>query len=94
MLSQNFLETEGLKPKADEIEKAELAVNLADKIIYTKDHTGAVVSVGGNSDVTCTVPVVTKDITIKAGSKCMMISPEIADGHTITIEDTAILVIL
>ena len=46
----------GNQPTSGQIEKGELAVNLADKKIYTKDHTGAVVELGsdGTTDLSYT----------------------------------------
>jgi hypothetical protein len=43
------LESANTKPKVDEIEIAEIAVNLEDKLLYTKDHNGEIVSVGGGA---------------------------------------------
>jgi len=42
------LESAGTKPKADEVEVAEIVVNLEDKLLYTKNHNGLVVAVGGS----------------------------------------------
>ena len=47
-MTHNFLETADLKPKANEIEKAEISINLVDKTLWTKDQLGNVVNVGGN----------------------------------------------
>ena len=44
-MTHNFLETKGLKPKATEIEKAEIAINLVDKTLWTKDNKGNVVKI-------------------------------------------------
>lgn len=45
-ITHNFIETAGFKPTAGEITKAELAINLVDKTIWTKDNVGAVVKLG------------------------------------------------
>jgi len=96
MLAQNYIETPNFQPKASELQKAELVVNLTDRVIYTKDQNGDVISVGGGGggDITCTVPVLKKDMVVEAGSRCMMVSPTIPDDKTLTIEDDAVLVIL
>jgi hypothetical protein len=49
--SHSYLESTGTKPKADEIDKAELSINLVDKKIYTKDHNDTVVNIGGSGDM-------------------------------------------
>lgn len=43
------LETANKKPTAAEIGVSEIAINLVDKTLWTKDHTGTVVSVGGGT---------------------------------------------
>jgi len=44
------LETADTKPQAGEIEKAEIAINLVDRSLWTKDQNGNIISVGGNID--------------------------------------------
>jgi len=45
-MTHNRLETAGVKPTSAEIEVAEIAINLEDKKLWTKDHNGDVVSLG------------------------------------------------
>ena len=41
--------TAGAVPTPDQLRAAELAINLADLALYTKDHNGNVVPIGGGS---------------------------------------------
>jgi len=61
-LQHGYLTTEDTQPTTSEVKRSELVVNLADKTIYTKDHNGAIISVGGGGggDVTCTIPILKK----------------------------------
>jgi len=47
-MTHDYLDTAGLKPAATEISKAQIAINLVDKTLWTKDSSGAVIPVGGN----------------------------------------------
>ncbi len=39
------------KPKASDVQEGELVPNLADKTLYTKDHVGNIIELGGSSSV-------------------------------------------
>jgi len=51
-MTHDYLETTGLKPAATEISKAQIAINLVDKTLWTKDANGTVISVGGGATST------------------------------------------
>jgi len=90
------LETKDLKPKVSEIGVAELAVNLEDRKLYTKDHHGNVISVGGGSGsfITQNKNVLDKDFALKPGESGVTTSFELADGVTLTIPDGSTLSIV
>ncbi len=48
-ITQDYLDTEGYKPTAGEITKAQLVPNLADGTLWTKNSLGLVVPIGGTS---------------------------------------------
>ena len=51
-LQHNYLNEANKKPKAADIQRSELVVNVVDKIIYSKDHNGEVVKVGSGEGET------------------------------------------
>ena len=46
-LQHNYLNEAGKKPKAVDVKRSELVVNVVDKTIYSKDESGNVIAVGG-----------------------------------------------
>jgi len=86
------LETKKLKPKATEIGIAEIAINLEDKLLYTKDHNGIVIPVGGSGGglITQNMNTLTEDFTLDDGFSGVVASGfTIADGVTFTIPDNS-----
>jgi len=55
-MTHDYLETTGLKPAATEISKAQIAINLVDKTLWTKDANGVVISVGGSGSSATLAP--------------------------------------
>lgn len=95
--------TTGAKPTTSDIIRGELAVNLVDKRIYTRDNSNNIIQVGGIGATGGGVDAVfyensqtvTTDYTITTGSSASSTGPiSIEDGVTITIPDGSRWVIL
>lgn len=95
--------TSGAKPTTSDIVKGELAVNLIDKRIYTRDNSSNIIQVGGIGATGGGVDAVfyensqsvTTSYTITTGASASSTGPiSIASGATITIPDGSRWVIL
>ncbi len=74
------LEVTKKKPTAAEIDIAEIAINLEDKLLYTKNQHGVIIPIGGSGGgmITQNMNVLTEDFALEDG-----FSGVVADGFTI-----------
>ena len=87
-MKHHYLDTEDLKPRADEIAEAEIAINFKDEILYTKNLAGEVIPVGASGLITQNMNVLDKDFALKDGMSGVVAGPfTILDGITMTIPD-------
>lgn len=85
--------TSGNTPSAGNMQTGEIALNAADRVIYTKDGTGLVVAIGsgatgggGDTIFIENSQVVTTDYTIPVGKNAMSTGPiTVNSGVTVTI---------
>jgi len=88
------LETTKTKPTAAEIGVAEIAINLEDKLLYTKDHNGVVIPVGGSGGgvITQNMNVLTEDFALEDGFSGVVTDGfTINDNITLTVPDGSVL---
>ncbi len=91
------LEVTKKKPTAAEIEIAEIAINLEDKLLYTKNQHGEIIPVGGSGGgmITQNMNVLTEDFALDDGFSGVVASGfKIAVGVTLTIPVGSTLVVL
>jgi len=84
-MKHNYLETTGLKPQATEIEKAEIAVNLVDGTLFTKDHTGTVIPIGGSTS-TGDIDFHSVPKTIESGTHIVIAEDSVLVHPSLTVE--------
>lgn len=88
----------GKVPATTDLQTGEIAVNLSDKIIYTKDASGAIVSIGAggsgggsNGPIAETNQSLTTSYTMSAGKNGMAVGPfSVANGAQLTIPTGAV----
>jgi hypothetical protein len=86
-----YSSTTGAAPTAGQLLVGELAVNVTDRLIYTKNGAGAVVSVGGSGAVAGGAIVINEttadeSYTMPVGTNGFSVGPiTVASGVTITI---------
>ena len=89
-------------PSTGNMAIGEIAINTADRVIYTKDGTGAVVSIGngatgggGDTIFVQNGQTVTTDYTIPVGINAMSTGPiSINSGVTVTISSNSVWAII
>lgn len=89
-------------PSAGNMQTGEIAINTADRVIYTKDGTGAVVSIGngatgggGDTIFVQNGQTVTTNYTIPVGINAMSTGPiSINSGVTVTISSGSVWAII
>lgn len=94
--------TSGNTPSAGNMQTGELALNAADRVIYTKDGTGLVVAIGsgatgggGDTIFIENSQVVTTDYTIPSGKNAMSTGPiTVNSGVTVTISSGSVWAII
>ena len=88
------LEVAKKKPTTTEVEVAEIAINLVDKLLYTKDHNGDIISIGGSGGglITQNMNVLTEDFVLEDGFSGVVAGGfAIEDNVTLTIPDGSVL---
>jgi len=101
-ISLYYSSTPGAKPLAGNLVNGELAVNIADKLLYIKDNTGAVVGIsggatggGGDQVFVQNQRVVTTSYTLTTGYNAESVGPiTINSGVTVTVPSGARWVVL
>lgn len=74
--------TASAAPVAGDLVQGELAVNVTDKKLYTKDSGGSVVVIGGVGDVTLTGTQTLTNKTVEAGTFTNGYTEEVATANT------------
>ena len=95
----NRLNVADTKPQAAEIAVGEIVINEVDKLLYSKDTAGTVISVGGSgsgggSFITQNENVLAADFALNAGESGVTTSFTINDGIKLTIPNDSILAIV